>query len=145
MVYACFLPGIYLIYTIFHYNISSIYLVYDIFIGIYQVFTRYMPSIYQVYTWWLVLWRRTWPHAARATSNHITCCHYWDSFRFTTFAHFTFAHMNVYCPFRHKERRKTPFFARAAHKAFHLGQYFLPWIARKLPSIRPRATSIVAF
>ncbi len=87
-------------------------------------YTRYIPDIYQVYTWWLMLLRRTWPHAARATSNHITGpCHYCNSFRFTTFAPFTFAHVNVYCPFRPKERRKTPFFARIAHKVFHLGQY----------------------
>ena len=114
-----------------------------------------MLGIWQVYTWWLVLWRWTWPHAARATSNNITGpCHYYNSFRFTTFAHFTFAHVSVHCPFRHKERRETPSFARTAHKPFHLGQYRWPirykgrdsasWIGRKLPSIRPGATTVVA-
>jgi hypothetical protein len=107
-VYACYIPGIYLIYT---FSIS-----------IYQAYTWYMTfwhllGIWQVYTRWLVLWRWTWPHAARATSNHITGpCHYCNSFRFTTFAHFTFAHVSVHRPFRHKERRETPFFARIAHK-----------------------------
>ena len=87
-------------------------------------YTRYMPGICQVYTWWLMLWRRTWPHAARATSNHITGpCHYCNSLVFTTLAYFTLANVNAYCPFRHKERRQTMFFARTAHKAFHLGNY----------------------
>jgi hypothetical protein len=86
-----------------------------------------MLGIWQVYTRWLVLWRWTWPHAARASSNHITGpCHHCNSFRFTTFAHFTFAHVSVHCPFRHKERRETPLFARTTHKSFRLGQYRWP-------------------
>jgi len=112
MEYTWYIPGI------------SIYQVYTWYMTFLLAYTRYIPDIYQVYTWWLMLWRQTWPHAARATSNHITGpCHYCNSFRFITCAHFTFAHVSVHRPFRHKERRETPFFARIAHKVFHLGQY----------------------
>jgi hypothetical protein len=113
------MKGICMLYTRY---MHVIYLIYTFSISIYQAYTWYMTfwhllGIWQVYTRWLVLWRWTWPHAARATSNHITGpCHYCNSFRFTTFAHFTFAHVSVHRPFRHKERRETPFFARIAHK-----------------------------
>ena len=149
MIYTRYIPDIYFFPLVYIKHIPGIWHFYRHIPGICQVYDRY------IYTWWLMLWRRTWSHAARATGNHITGpCHYCYSFRFTTFAHFTFAHVNVYCPFRHKERRKTPFFARTAHKAFHLGQYRWPirykgrdsasWIGRKLPSIRPGATTVVA-
>ena len=117
------------IWKVYARHIPGIYLIYTFSISIYQAYTWYMTfwhllGIWQVYTRWLVLWRWTWPHAARATSNHITGpCHYCNSFRFTTFAHFIFAHVSVHRPFRHKERRETPFFARIAHKVFHLGQH----------------------
>ncbi len=152
MFYTRNIPGIYYLHGIFHWYTPGIHLLYDIFIA----YTRYMLCIWQVYTWWLVLCRWKFrPHAARATSNNITRpCHYYDSFRFTTFAHFTFGHLSVHCPFRQKERRKTPFFARIAHKAFHLGQYRWPirykgrdsasWGGRKGPNIRPGATTVVA-
>jgi hypothetical protein len=146
---------LYLVYTIYMKYSTSINHVCTCYMTFLLSYTRYILGIWQVYTGWLVLTRWTWTHAARATSNNITGpCHYCNSFRLITFAHFTFAHVSVYCPFRHKERPKSPFFARMAHKACHLGQYRRPirykgrdsasWIGRKLPSIRPRATTVVA-
>ena len=83
-----------------------------------------MTGILWSYTWRLVLWRWTRPHAACATGNDITGpCHDGYSFRITAFAHFTFSNVIVHSPFRHEERRKPPFFARTTHKAFHFGQY----------------------
>ena len=151
MVYTMYIPCIYFYPLVYTQYIPGNRLVYDILLE----YSRYIPSIWQVYSWWLMLWGRTWSHAARATGNHITGpCHYCNSFRFTTLAHFTSVLVNVYCPFRHTERRKTLFFAQTAHKAFHLGQYRWPirykgrdsalWIGRKLPSIRPGATTVVA-
>jgi hypothetical protein len=151
--YERFMHGIYLVYTWYILFLISIF----------QVYTWYMTfliGIYQVYIYTrLVLWRRTWPHAAIATSNHITGpCHYCNSVRFATFAHFTIAHVNVYCPFRHKERQKTPFFARTAHKLSqsdpfgsvqitYKGRDSVSLIGRKLPNIHPGlgATTVVAF
>ncbi len=122
--YERYMHVLYQVYTWYILFSISIYQVYTWYMTFLLAYTRYIPDIYQVYTWWLMLWRQTWPHAARATSNHITRpCHYCNSFRFTTFAHFTFAHVSVHRPFRHKERRETPFFAQKAHKVFHLGQY----------------------
>jgi hypothetical protein len=122
--YERYMHVLYQVYTWYILFSISIYQVYTWYMTFLLAYTRYIPDIYQVYTWWLMLWRQTWPHAARATSNHITGpCHYCNSFRFITCAHFTFAHVSVHRPFRHKERRETPFFARIAHKVFHLGQY----------------------
>ncbi len=48
MFYTWYMPGIYYLHGIFHYYKPGIYLLYDIFIVIYQVFARYMTSVYLV-------------------------------------------------------------------------------------------------
>ncbi len=84
--------------------LQSICLVYEIFIVICLVYARYMASIYLVAD--AVEEDMTPCRQSHRKSHHRAL----SLLKFFLIHHpctFYFAHVKVYCPFRHKERRKT--------------------------------------
>ncbi len=85
---------------------------------LYLSYDSYMATIFQVYTWRLVLRRLTRPHSAWPSSNNIPGPSQ-DSYLFYigTMTPFTFGHVNVGGAHIHKESMQTPLLTRRTYEA----------------------------
>jgi hypothetical protein len=99
---------------------------------LYLSYDRYMTGIFLVYTWRLVLRRRTRPHSSWPSSNNIPGpSHDGNLFYIGAMTPFAFAHVNVGGAHIHKESMQTPLLTRCTYEAGCFGCAIWAWLLRR--------------